>query len=287
MKRLPPPELDPLEVYNTCVGDVSGTPHGRSYASAAGAIMNSADQYKLQAINRSLHTLPSSDRGNDDQFVIGNLTKGDLTKLYDKGMVKGKNGRSLYDKIMASVPLGKCPYCRFGHAETLDHFLPKSRYPSYAVLPNNLIPACMHCNKGKGGGLLTAESEISHPYFELKQVEQDNWLVAELVESNPATAKYSVVIPVLWPADLGRRVTNYFSEFDLARRYAVEAASELVSVSAYTRVLPTPHLRRDHLQRVAIQERGISSNSWKTALYVALAGSSWYSDLGYSLEGVP
>jgi hypothetical protein len=286
MKRLPPPTFDEAEVYNACAGDVPGAQLEEAYAAAAGAMKVSADQYRIQAVNCSLHTLPASNWGNDDQVVVGNLMKGDLKKLYDRGMLHGAGGRSYYDKILASAPLGKCPYCRFGHAETLDHFLSKSRYPSYAVLPCNLIPACMRCNKGKGGGVLTAEDEMSHPYFEVQQVEQDVWLEVELMETNPATAKYSIAIPVHWPDDLSHRVTNYFSEFDLAVRYAVEAASELVSVSAYLRALPTPNLRREHLQRVAGEERGISRNGWKAALYAALGASNWYSDLGYSLIGM-
>lgn len=120
----------------------------------------------------------------------------------------------------------------------------------------------------------------------MPQVEQDEWLVAAVVETSPVTAKYSIAVPAHWPDDLRCRVTNYFSEFDLAVRYAVESASELVSVSAYLRALQSPNLRRDHLRRVAFEERGISRNGWKTALYAALAASDWYCDLGYGLGGV-
>jgi hypothetical protein len=287
MRRLSPPTFDEAEVYSACAGDVPGVQYAKAYASAAAAMMVRADEYRLQATSGSLHTLPACSWGNDDQIVVGTLTKGDLKKLYEKGMLGGESGRTFYDRLLLSAPLGKCPYCRFGHAETLDHFLSKSRYPSYAVLPSNLIPACMRCNKGKGGGVLAAKEEMSHPYFEVQQVELDDWLVAEVMETSPVTAKYSVAIPAHWPVDLSLRVTNYFAGFNLAVRYSVEAASELVSVSAYLRALPTPSLRREHLQRVAVEERGISRNGWKTALYAALASSHWYSNFGYSLVGVP
>lgn len=287
MRRLLPPTFDEAEVYSACASDVPGAQFVESYTAAKEAMMVRARQYRLQATNHSLYTLPACDWGKDDQIIVENLTKGDLKKLYDKGMLGGVSGRTYYDKLLASAPLGKCPYCRFGHAETIDHFLSKSRYPSYAVLPINLIPACMRCNKGKAGGVLSAEGDISHPYFEVEQIEQDDWLVAEVLETNPVTAKFSTAPPDHWPEDLCRRVTNYFSEFNLDVRYAVEAASELVSVSAYLRALPTPQLRREHLQRVAVEERGLFRNGWKTALYSALAVSDWYSDLGCSLVGVP
>lgn len=285
MRRLPPPELDPTEVYNACAADVPGGQLAGAYAAASAAMVASADQYRLQAVNSSLNALPASNWGHDDQIVIGNLTKGALTTLYDKGMLKGANGRTYYDKILTSVPLGKCPYCRYGHAETLDHFLSKAYYPSYSILPNNLVPACMRCNKGKGSGVITAANEMSHPYFEVLQIEQDIWLLAEVTKTNPVTAKYSVVAPDHWPVDLAQRVRNYFSEFDLAVRYAVEAASELVSMSAYLRLIPSLDVRREHLQRVALGELGISRNSWKTSLYAALAASDWYSEIGCNLIG--
>jgi hypothetical protein len=139
----------------------------------------------------------------------------------------------------------------------------------------------MRCNKGKTGGLLPASQEMSHPYFEGQEIENDVWLRAELVEKSLIIANYSVCIPSHWPAALGHRVTSYFSKFDLASRYAVEAASELVSVSAYLRALPSSDVCLDHLQRVAGQERQLSKNSWRAALYAALAASDWYSARGF------
>lgn len=287
MRRLAPPAFGAAEVYSACAADVPGAQLAAAYTAATEAMMLRAEEYRTQATSASLHMLAASDWGNADQVVVGALTKGNLKTLYEKGMVKGSNGRLYYDMLLASAPLGKCPYCRFGHAETLDHFLPKSRYPSYSVLPINLVPACMRCNTGKAGGPLTAAGEMSHPYFEGEQVEDDVWLVAAVIQTNPVTVNFSVVIPNHWPDDLGRRVTNYFSEFDLAIRYAVEAASELVSVSAYLRALPSPDVRHDHLQRAAGVERGISRNSWKAAMYAALAASVWYSQTGCELIGVP
>jgi hypothetical protein len=129
--------------------------------------------------------------------------------------------------------------------------------------------------------VVTADGGSSHPYFEVQQIEEDVWLVAQIVETIPVTATYSIVVPGHWPEELCRRMANYFSEFKLASRFAVEAASELVSVSAYLSGVPSADLRRTHLKRTANSERSISINGWRTALYVALASSVWYCDVGY------
>lgn len=286
MKRLPPPNLDAESVYVACANGVSDPQLLSKYADASDEMMQRAEQYRVQADSHSLFVFPASDWGHDDQVVVGDLTKGDLKKLYDKGMIKGSEGRSYYDKLLASAPLGKCPYCGFGHAETLDHFLSKSRYPSFSVLPENLVPACMRCNNGKGSDVVTLDGEMSHPYFESAEIEDDVWLFAEIIETNPVTAKYVTSFPPNWSPDLARRVENYFTDFGLSWRYAVEAASELISASIYLHGLPSTSLRRDHLQRVANTESALSANGWKAALYSALSNSAWYSEIGFAGKGI-
>lgn len=286
MQRLPRPNLDALEVYEACAGGVSNAGQPDLYAAAKDEVLASAHLYSERAMGHRLYQFPASAWGHDGQVVLKELTKGDLRKLYLKGMVGSQKGRTYYDKLLASAPLGKCPYCRFGHVETLDHFLSKSRYPTFAVLPSNLVPACMRCNNGKGGGVFTEEAAISHPYFEDALIEEDVWLFAEIHKTSPVTVTYSVSPPGNWPADLARRVKNYFCDFELSKRYAVEAASELVSISAYLRALPESNLRVDHLKRVAEEEGSLSKSGWKAALYSALSASNWYSETGYSGSGV-
>lgn len=281
MRRLPLPTFDERAVYDACV---SGVPvaSAADFAGVADQMMILAEQYRTQAAAHTLHVMPACNRGQPDQLIVDPLTKADLKRLYERGMLASANGRTYYDQILASAPLWKCPYCRFGHAETLDHFLAKSLYPSFAVLPGNLVPSCMRCNKGKGDGLVTPENEMSHPYFESAEVEQEQWLVANVLESSPVSTKYSIMTPAHWSAALSRRVRNYFKEFDLASRYAVEAASELVAVACDVQMLKSPDDRRAHLQRMAIRERGIAVNGWKAALYTALSESDWYIETGYA-----
>ena len=94
MRRLPPPELDPAEVYHACVGDAPVGQLAGTYAAAAAAMVASADQYRLQAASGSLHTLPASNWGHDEQVVIANLTKGDLTTLYPESVLSSARTRS-------------------------------------------------------------------------------------------------------------------------------------------------------------------------------------------------
>lgn len=60
-----------------------------------------------------------------------------------------------------------CPMCGSFHSGTLDHFLPKTNYPVFAIFGRNLVPACI-CNS-KRTALLVGPApgeRILHPYFD-------------------------------------------------------------------------------------------------------------------------
>lgn len=282
MRMLSRPDLRPSRVYLKCAIGTADRASASAYYGAWNGMCEIIAMYRHRAESHRLFEFSASRRGLDDQVVLGRLTKGNLTALYDKGMVASPKGRRLYDRILASAPLGKCPYCQFGQAETLDHFLSKSRYPALSVLPDNLVPACMRCNKGKGSDVVTEESEMSHPYFEDQRIEQDRWLKASVAETVPVTATYRLSFAADWPIPLARRVENYFGALDLCKRFSVEASSELTSISALLAVLPSHELRVQHLIQVAEVERELHTNSWKAALYAALAESTWYVTTGYA-----
>lgn len=51
---------------------------------------------------------------------------------------------------LTSVRHYTCPYCGFRTPDTIDHYLPKTFFPEFAVLPLNLLPCCGICNGKKG-----------------------------------------------------------------------------------------------------------------------------------------
>ena len=96
-----------------------------------------------------------------------NLDTGIFTgfeKLYGK-YSKGKELHAFRLKLV-ELSGGRCPICgvSFGYSQvTLDHILPKSVYPSLAILPINLVPICYYCNTRKNKKI---GERVFHPYFE-------------------------------------------------------------------------------------------------------------------------
>ena len=65
-------------------------------------------------------------------------------------------------KKIKSIPkYNKCPFCGVGRVSTLDHYLPKTKYPTYAVTPVNLVACCAECNKKRKNRRLVKRGKMN------------------------------------------------------------------------------------------------------------------------------
>ena len=99
-----------------------------------------ADKHKqLETINPLWNTSNSAD-----------VPKMECTrKMYSR---ERKSIKNLWDELHTLNGEGKvlrCPLCGLNYVYDLDHYMPKSIYPQYAVHPQNLIPICHRCNNKK------------------------------------------------------------------------------------------------------------------------------------------
>ena len=274
--------MDACEVYGTCVGEIPNADLAMRFVNAVDDVLALAQEYQARTVASELHCYPANEWGKGDQMVIGELTKTQFNDLYSSYMVPAtRPARVYYDRLLNSAPLGKCPLCGFGQVSTLDHFMSKAYYPYFAVLPINLVPVCADCNKKKASSELKEHSQSSHPYFETPEIETGTWLYAKVVESSPATVVFSVAPPQHWPEKLCRRIRNHFHDLKLASRFAIEAASEMATLSDYLGQLGTGERVGEHLRMTAHIERLHRRNNWKDALYEALSQSAWYQCGGY------
>ena len=288
MRTLALPTITTNLVFEDCISRIGNAGKAIDFQNAKHLIDDAEIAYLTAARNHVLYQIPPSGEKNDE-MLFGGLSKSDVKSLYSGQMVPaGKPARAHYDKLILSAPLRRCPFCGFGRATTLDHFLSKSNYPWLSIVPINLIPACKDCNQGKGASVArSAHDQVLHPYFESDALENDQWLFAAVVESTPLSIEYRADPPNHWSEDLKNRVEKHFSEFDLKERFSIEAASELATLKYVLHPLFSVAGRvgvQQHLLTVASGEKENFQNSWKTALYQSLAKSDWYIDGGYSLE---
>ncbi len=285
MREMTAPNIVPAAVYQECINSISDVLLRNSLNAVAQEVENASNEYQQKAPLAQLFTMMPN-HGDNNLIDVGNVTKKQLKDVYEAHMVpRSKPARKYYDDLMAEAPLGRCPFCGFGHASTLDHYLPKSKYPKLSVLPHNLVPCCKDCNSGKLADIATtAEEQSLHPYYDHAHFINEQWLFAHVVQSTPVTVQYYVQAPEHWSTTSKARVQYHFNEFKLASRYAIEASTQLASLrdtlAAY-RELSGVAAVKQHLFIEANTHFQQHNNSWQTALFQSLANSDWYCDGGF------
>jgi len=264
--------------YTTCISRVRDARLAARLNAATASVTTASVGFDRAAQGGTLHTIATH------AIVPPDLTTQDMEKVYTQRMAKiGAPGRDIYDEIFSSSPHGRCPLCTQRSVATLDHYLPKARYPALAVAPLNLVPACSDCNKAKLASIPTRAEEFPlHPYYD--DLGDQIWLHAQVVERRPAALRYTVIAPVGWSATLTARVENHFRILRLGALFASEAAEELVNIRHQLVTLhaadPAAGIKKELESRANSCAVG-RPNGWRTAAYRAWHTSDWFCEGGY------
>jgi hypothetical protein len=273
MRHLDKPRDDPTDVFRLCISKVEDSTLRTALESITPEIRAAAEEFNAAAQAVALHTVKSQDA------VGGKVTAKEMGDVYTQRMVRKKAaGRIVYDRLLTSPPYGRCPLCGERTVSSLDHHLPKAKYPALAVVPTNLIPACAECNKVKlDAAPSSPEEQTLHPYYD--NVDSIRWLEAFLNEVRPRYLSFFVGSPSGMDALTRERLVHHFRVFRLAELYASHAAEELANIEQHIgSLLATGGSGqvRAHLEECANSREAVRVNSWQSATYRALADSEWY-----------
>jgi hypothetical protein len=209
-----------------------------------------------------------------------------MVSLYKQRLSKqGQPARAVYDSLRAAAKFNICPLCGHRPVATLDHYLPKSSHPLFAITPLNLVPCCTDCNKVKRSDVATdIESQKFHPYFD--DFDDGSWLRAQIIESTPPAIRFFVGSPAGWDKVKSQRAANHFSKLELAGLYGSNAAQELAQIAGILHELAVtagPGEVKVHLEAQSRSRAAIARNSWQAAMYDALSRSEWFWNGGYKM----
>lgn len=273
------PNLDVGDTFDTCVTGMRDRTLRRRFMRVRPQIEAASADYETRAEAGELHLIAPSD------LVGGSVTSSEMVNLYDRRMAGKKGpGRSIYNKIRMLPEGDRCPFCDQRNVSTLDHILPKRRYPALAVAPLNLVGACMECNKVKLDICPnTAEETFLHPYFD--DTSGDQWLTAQVVQQRPGAVVFDVDRPGGWSRTFARRMRYQFALLKLAELYSHEAAREIANIRYNLQKhfdAGGPNAVRQELRCQWLSRRANRLNSWQTATYKALSDSTWFCDSGFA-----
>ena len=272
MKVIPKPIETAKQVFMDCISTVAEIPLKRRLAWCQDEIEAAEIDFDIKFRSYQIYQMPQN------LIILGKIGKKEMKSVYDYRMVTpGMPGNKHYNKIKSSAPFGKCPLCSVRIVDTLDHYLPKSKYPSLAVTPINLIPACTPCNKGKHIDVPSNDREQTlHPYYD--NVENVSWIKGRVLQTNPISFEYYVDCPVEWDQILKDRVKNHFDSFGINEIFSAHANDELRGARLQHINLhnDNPNLLIDHLQEAFQSRLVLGINSWQAILYSTLLNDNWF-----------
>jgi hypothetical protein len=267
---------------------------------AAPDIVANHMRYDDAALARNTHLLTAA------QYSVSGLSDDEMRWLYEQQLVKSTaGGREFYDALIGGARFELCSYCQYGHADTLDHYVPQSKVGGLAIEPLNLVPACEKCNhKLQDYVAMGRSDQMFHPYFESVE---SRWLYAEVLEADPVAIKFFVDTDSALDQMTQDRVNNQFETLGLELMYGAISGRDVAEASEAIRgvprserdidaegeeVTPIPDVRTIQktsllsassvLSETARIAFAVDPNSRRGAVYEALAANTWFCTEGYS-----
>lgn len=279
MHSLLKPNINFRELFHQCIGKKK-TALQNKFSNKVELLNSASKNYESKAIDRKLYQiipLTSHD--------LEPVTSKDLNGLYSKQLSKkGTEARLVYDEILAGAIKYLCCFCSYGEPTELDHFLPKSRYPEFSILPINLVPICHYCNRLKLNKTPTSTEYYIHPYFE--EYSKLQWLVADLKFNNDVpfiTFQIKKDLEEEAP-EIFARINYQFHQLNLNHRYSLSANTEIGEMLYRLNQLHESggsKMVRDYLQEEAHLLSNNNQNSWKCALYHCLCKNHQFCNLSW------
>lgn len=272
MINLNKPNVDMDLLANICIDSMNNGDRKNRLQASKSEISQSVVEYDDCACNGQLYTIREHD------VLKNGATKDDMKYLYECRFVQGP-GRDFYNAIMLLAPNKKCPYCGHRDATTLDHYMPKSKYPTYAITSTNLIPSCGVCNHIKNDTpFFRREDEVIHPYFD-DFAAKDKWLYARVIEGDAIGFTFFVNAPDTWSKEKIDRITYHFRVFELNKLYQLNAADEFVPCFGRVKRIYKRGGKKAAVEELKddIKDRDeLRKNTWQAAMYKALIDSEWF-----------
>lgn len=207
-------------------------------------VKNCYNDYENAVHSASVHSL------NPHGFVSPEKDK--LKKLYKSDCDIAGKIRQHHGKFTSStrrVYNNKCPYCTLSEPDTIEHILPKEKYPEFAVHLYNLIPCCSKCNRHKGEAVRNNGLPVTINFY-YHDPEYCQFLEADcIIDSNGYPSfKYKLTFPSNADPTLTAIIANHFNRLHLIERYNEEIVKSYTEIELTIKIICRGKSLNDALQ---------------------------------------
>ncbi len=265
MRKLtkPLPNIKPEDIFEECVSGYRDLQKVTTLLQCKDMVRCDSEEYEKSVPsnlgNYSVSSLPS------------NVQSKEIVNVYTtKFAAEDSPGRKYYNAIKEQAVRNVCPICGIRIVKTLDHYLPKSKFPTLAVTPSNLIPSCRDCNIDKrDSSSLDSQNTPIHLYFD--DIPDDVWLYVTVGDN--LEILYYISCPETWEEGIRKRLEKHLDYYELHELYSSHAADEIANnLHLWKQILleSDSEILRLAITDVCASVENCDKNSWKAALYRGL-----------------
>lgn len=268
------PEIDCENFYSICLLSISNRKqeYKNKLTSISDEIEDEWTNFNESMLPKRFHLFTPCEAKKPNQIISHDVTKKELMDLYSVHMCKKESEpRQVYDILRATAKNGICPLCGINGVATLDHYLPKSRYPMHSVNPKNLIPACENCNKGKGSQIFHTEyDQTLYPYNDENKFYNTDWVFSRITRDGTLIFEFFARPPDHWSLNEHKRVITHFEGYELSHKYAINSAqfvTTIINMIKHLLINGDHIIVREHFEGLA---NDVPANSTLRAMYMAI-----------------
>jgi hypothetical protein len=212
------------------------------------------------------------------------LSKEDLLTLYNSQSSVIISLKANIQKLQIKTIVNTCQNCTIDSANTLDHILPKSKFPEFVVNPKNLFPCCSTCNSYKVDSIKASQGQLFLNLY-LDDLPEEQYLFVDIFldEFQEINFRFSLKnIDNKIDRELFSIIESHYNKlhlFERMRLKSIEYISELENnILTFRKSLPINNIIEHLIESINIDKKAYGYNHWKCILEITLLNSPIFID---------
>lgn len=197
----------------------------------------------------------------DAQLNAISTEKAKAIHVMYKETYENKSLAYIRDELMEVVY--KCPYCSIAQPDTLDHYMPESKYEALAICRMNLVPMCGKCNNYKG---TKPYQKFIHCYYEPLPTVAPFLIAKVYTLKQRFIVRFSFDSAAIGDANLESKLVYQEKEIRLFIRLEKESVVFVNTLCRSCEQNDTPSLKLWLNRRLADYEDEFGMNDWRCAV---------------------
>ena len=212
---------------------------------------------------RDLYQQYDDQQGRVTDVQLGTIAADKSEAIYRMYKSTYENRPLAYIRDELTAKVYKCPYCGIAQPNTLDHYMPESKYKALSVCRMNLVPMCGVCNNYKNAKPYT---NFIHCYYESLPTTRP-FLVAKVhTVKQRFVVRFDFDSTAIADANLEHRLRYQEKEIRLFKRLKKESVVFINTLCRSCEAVDTPALKIWLGRRLDDYECMHKKNDWRCAV---------------------